>query len=58
MAGVPRKVIMQMVGMETESIYSRYRIVAEQELQEAAEKVNRFEKTQHTIGKNKRRSNP
>jgi uncharacterized protein (UPF0335 family) len=40
---------MQMVGMETESIYSRYRIVAEQELQDAAEKINRFEKTQHTI---------
>ncbi len=60
LAGVPRKVAMQMVGMETESIYSRYRIVAEQEIQDAAEKINRFEKfqhtIQHTIGNSKRRS--
>lgn len=43
-AGVPRAVAMQMVGLETESTYRRYRIVSEGEFQSAAETMARFEK--------------
>ena len=41
-AGVPRSVAMKLVGHETESIYQRYAIVAEQDLAEGVAKLAQF----------------
>ena len=38
-AGVPRTLAMRLVGLKTESIYRRYRIVAEDELAEAVKRL-------------------
>ena len=40
LAGVSRRVAMQMVGHKTESIYSRYRIVSDSDLSNAADRLN------------------
>lgn len=40
LAGVSRRVAMQMVGHKTESIYNRYRIVSDADLQDAAARLN------------------
>ena len=39
-AGVPRSVAMRMVGHKTEAIYRRYRIVDEQDLRDAAARLD------------------
>jgi len=41
-AGVSRRVAMQIVGHKTESIYNRYRIVDDNDLSEAADRMNAF----------------
>jgi integrase len=41
-AGIPRSVAMRMVGHKTENIYRRYRIVDEQDLRDAAAKLDAF----------------
>jgi integrase len=38
--GISRKVAMQLVGHETESIYNRYTIVRQRDLEEAVSKLN------------------
>jgi integrase len=40
--GVPRTVAMKMVGHKTEAIYRRYRIVDEQDLRDAAARMDAF----------------
>ena len=42
-AGVPRSAAMKMVGHKTESVYRRYAIVDQAMLQEAGDKVGRFQ---------------
>ena len=39
-AGIPRSVAMRMVGHKTEAIYRRYRIVDEQDLRDAAARLD------------------
>lgn len=39
-AGIPRSVAMRMVGHKTESIYRRYRIVDDQDLRDAAARLD------------------
>ncbi len=41
-AGVPRSVAMKLVGHETEAMYQRYAIVAEQDLMEGVAKLAQF----------------
>ena len=40
LAGVSRRVEMQMVGHKTASIYHRYRIVSDSDLSDAADRLN------------------
>jgi integrase len=42
MAGIPRKVIMAITGHKTESMFLRYRIVSQQDLTDAAKRMERW----------------
>jgi integrase len=49
-AGVPRSVAMKMVGHKTETMYRRYAIVSDGDLQDAALKLARLESAGQSIG--------
>jgi hypothetical protein len=45
-AGVPRSVAMAISGHRTESVYRRYDIVADSDLQAAAQKMEQYQRQQ------------
>lgn len=57
-AGVPRSVAMKISGHKTESVYRRYAIVNEEQLHEAAKKVDAAKKVWAEFGQNSENSTP